>query len=120
MNRIRVLIADDHTVVRQGLRILLEGAGDMQVVGEAEDGLKAVEKTTSLHPDVVVMDLSMPFMDGIEAIREIRAKAPSIKVLVLSTYGGDELVAQSLENGATGFLIKQSAANELLKGIRET
>jgi DNA-binding NarL/FixJ family response regulator len=117
--KIKVLIADDHTVVRQGLRLLVETAGDMEVVGEADNGAKAVEEVKALRPNVVVMDLSMPHMDGMEATRQIRSKTPASKVLVLSSYSGDEMVARSIENGATGYVIKQSAANDLLKGIRE-
>jgi len=117
--KIKVLIADDHTVVRQGLRLLVEHAGDMEVVGEADNGAKAVEEAKALRPNVVVMDLSMPHMDGMEATRQIRSKTPASKVLVLSSYSGDDLVVRSIENGATGYVIKQSAANDLLKGIRE-
>jgi len=117
--KIKVLIADDHTVVRQGLRLLVEHAGDMEVVGEADNGAKAVEDAKALRPNVVVMDLSMPQMDGMEATRQIRSKTPASKVLVLSSYSGDDVVARSIENGATGYVIKQSAANDLLKGIRE-
>src|SRR5205085_2889717 len=119
MSKIRVLIVDDHTIVRQGLRVLIEQAQDMEVVGEAEDGAKAVANTSKLRPDVVVMDLSMPFMNGLEATRQIRSQAPCTKVLVLSTFSGDDLVAQSIESGAKGFLLKQSAANDLLNGIRK-
>src|SRR5947209_7234347 len=119
MKKIKVLIADDHSVVRDGLCLLLAEAEDMEVVAQAEDGAKAVAQTKKHQPDVVLMDLSMPVMDGMEATRQIRLNTPSCKVLVLSSYSEDKLVERSIENGATGFLLKQSAARELLSGIRE-
>jgi DNA-binding NarL/FixJ family response regulator len=119
MQKITVLLADDHTVVRQGLRALLIGEGDIDIVGEAGDGRAAVQMVKKLLPDVVVMDIAMPQLNGLEATRQITHSVPSTKVLVLSSYSDDEYVQQLTEAGAAGYLIKQTAANELLKAIRE-
>ncbi len=119
MKRITVLLVDDHTVVRQGLRALLEVETDLQVVGEAEDGRRAVRLAKKTLPDVVVMDVAMPMLNGYEATRQILKNVPAAKVLVLSSYGADECVDRMLEAGAVGYLIKQTAANDLLKAIHE-
>jgi DNA-binding NarL/FixJ family response regulator len=119
MKRIGVLLADDHAVVRQGLRALLEAEGDIAVVGEAENGRQAVAQAKKTLPDVVVMDVAMPSMNGLEATRQIVRNVPSSKVLVLTSYGDDDYVNQLLEAGATGYLVKQTAAADLLKAIRE-
>jgi DNA-binding NarL/FixJ family response regulator len=119
MKKIAVLLVDDHAVVRQGLRALLEAEGDMVVVGEAESGGQAVAQTKKGLPDVVVMDVAMPGMNGLEATRQIVRNVPSTKVLVLTSYGDDDYVAQLLEAGATGYLVKQTAAANLLRAIRE-
>jgi DNA-binding NarL/FixJ family response regulator len=119
MKRISVLLADDHTVIRQGLRALLSAEEDLEVIGEAENGRQAVTLARKSPPDVVVMDVAMPLLNGLEATRQIRRNNPSTKVLVLTSYGDDELVAQMMSAGATGYLIKQTAANDLLKAIRE-
>ena len=119
MKKIRVLLVDDHAVVRQGLRALLEAEGDIAVVGEAENGRQAVAQAKKTLPDVVVMDVAMPGMNGLEATRQIVRNVPSAKVLVLTSYGDDDYVAQLLEAGATGYLVKQTAAADLLKAIRE-
>jgi DNA-binding NarL/FixJ family response regulator len=119
MKRIAVLLVDDHTVVRQGLRALLEGEGDLKVVGEAENGRQAVRLAKQIRPDVVVMDVAMPVLNGIEATRQISKEIPSAKVLGLTSYGDDEYVAQLMQAGASGFLIKQTAADDLLKAIRQ-
>jgi DNA-binding NarL/FixJ family response regulator len=119
MKKIGVLLADDHAVVRQGLRALLEAEGDILVVGEAENGRKAVAQAKKILPDVVVMDVAMPGMNGVEATRQIVRNIPSAKILVLTSYGDDGYVAQLLEAGATGYLVKQTAAADLLKAIRE-
>ena len=119
MKKIGVLLVDDHAVVRQGLRALLEAEGDMVVVGEAENGRQAVAQAKKTLPDVVVMDVAMPGMNGVEATRQIVRNVPSAKVLVLTSYGDDDYVAQLLEAGATGYLVKQTAAADLLKAIRE-
>jgi DNA-binding NarL/FixJ family response regulator len=120
MRNIKVLLADDHTVVRQGLRSLLAIEEDIEIVGEAESGRQAVQMAKQLLPDVVVMDIAMPSLNGLEATRQITKELPATKVLVLSSYSDDEYVQRLTEAGAVGYLIKQSAANDLLKAIRET
>src|SRR5256886_13161198 len=119
MEKITVFLADDHTVVRQGLRALLSSEEDMEIVGEAENGRQAVQVVKKLLPDVVVMDIAMPVLNGLEATRQITRTVPSAKVLVLSSYSDDEYVQQLTEAGAAGYLVKQTAANDLLKAIRE-
>ena len=119
MKKICLLLVDDHAVVRQGLRALLEAEGDMAVVGEAENGRQAVAQAKKTLPDVVVMDVAMPGMNGLEATRQIVRNLPSSKVLVLTSYGDEDYVAQLLEAGASGYLVKQTAAADLLKAIRE-
>jgi len=119
MRKIRVLLADDHTVVRQGLRALLAAEEDMEVIGEAENGRQAVMLAKKTPPDVVVMDVAMPLLNGLEATRQILKGVPRAKVLVLTSYGDDDCVTQMMDAGASGYLIKQTAANDLLKAIRE-
>ena len=119
MKKINVLLVDDHAVVRQGLRALLEAEGDIAVVAEADNGRTAVAQTKRCEPDVVLMDVAMPGMNGVEATRQIVRNVPSTKVLVLTSYGDDDYVAQLLEAGASGYLVKQTAAADLLKAIRE-
>jgi len=119
MKRISVLLVDDHTVVRQGLRALLKSEEDLEVVGEAENGRQAVMLARKSPPDVVVMDVAMPMLNGLEATRQILKNTPSTKVLVLTSYSDDDCVEQMMRAGATGFLMKQTAANDLLKAIRE-
>jgi len=119
MKKISVLLVDDHTVVRQGLRALLSAEEDMEVVGEAENGRQAVMLAKKTPPDVVVMDVAMPLLNGCEAPRQILKSLPMTKVLVLSSYGDDECVEQLMQAGASGYLLKQTAANDLLKAIRE-
>lgn len=119
MKKISVLLADDHTVVRQGLRSLLSAEPDIEVVGEAENGRQAVQLARQLLPDVVVMDIAMPQLNGLEATRQIIGEGVATKVLVLSSYSDDEYVQQLTEAGALGYLIKQSAANDLIQAVRE-
>ncbi len=119
MQKITVLLADDHTVVRQGLRALLVVESDIEIVGEAETGRQAVQLAKQFTPDVVVMDVAMPLLNGLEATRQILKQVPHTKVLVLSSYSDDEYVQQLTEAGAAGYLVKQTAANDLLKAIRE-
>src|ERR1043165_7153098 len=119
MSKITVLLADDHTVVREGLRALLQATLDISVVGEADNGRLGGQLAPSLQPDVVVMDVVMPQLNGVEATRQILRDAPNSKVLVLSSYSDDEKVAQLIEHGAIGFLVKQAASNDLVKAIRE-
>lgn len=119
MKRISVLLADDHTVVRQGLRALLAAEPDIEVVGEAENGRQAVNLASTATPDIVVMDLAMPLLNGMEATRQIVKNQPRTKVLILSTYGEDDYVRQVTKSGASGYLLKHTAANDLLKAIRQ-
>ena len=120
MNKITVLISDDHPVVRAGLRVLLEAAGDMEVAGEAENGEQAVQRTKRLRPDVVLLDLAMPLLNGVEAVRQIAAEVSSSKVLMLSMYTDEQQVQQAMDAGATGYLSKQTAGNDLLRAVRKT
>jgi DNA-binding NarL/FixJ family response regulator len=119
MEKIKVLLADDHTVVRQGLRVLLEAETDMTVVGEADTGRQALRLAIKLAPDVVVMDVAMPLLNGLEATRQILKELPGIRVLVLSSYSDDEYVRQVAEAGAAGYLLKQTAVEDLVRAIRE-
>jgi DNA-binding NarL/FixJ family response regulator len=115
----RVLLADDHTLFREGVRSLFATEGDIEVVGEAANGAEAVRMAAELRPDVVVMDLMMPVMNGIEATRRIHAAQPEIKVLVLSMYDDEEYVQQLLAAGASGCMLKRATSDELVKALRE-
>jgi DNA-binding NarL/FixJ family response regulator len=119
MEKITVLLADDHVVVRQGLKALLAAEEGIEIVGEADNGREAVVMTKKFLPDVVVMDIAMPVLNGLEATRQITRAVPTAKVLILSSYSEDEYIQQLTEAGAAGYLVKQTAANELLKAIRE-
>lgn len=116
---ITVLLADDHTVLRQGLRKLLEDESDIEVVGEAASGRDAVALTAKLCPSVVVMDIAMPKFNGLEATRRIREKLPDAKVLILSAHADDAYVEAVMDVGAVGYLIKQTSAHSLAKAIRQ-
>jgi DNA-binding NarL/FixJ family response regulator len=116
--RIKVLVVDDHAIIREGIRALLALQRDMHVVGEAVNGQEALEKTLELSPDVVVMDIVMPVMNGLEATKRIRSKSDQAKVLMLSQYDDEENVLASSQAGAIGFVPKNSAGAELLDGIR--
>jgi DNA-binding NarL/FixJ family response regulator len=119
MKTIRTLLADDHTIVREGLCALLGADGGIEVVGEAHNGRMAVEMALALQPDVVVMDIAMPLLNGLEASRQILAASPDIKVLVLSAHSDDAYVDRVLAVGAVGFLIKQTSAQVLAQAIRD-
>jgi DNA-binding NarL/FixJ family response regulator len=114
-----ILLVDDHMVVREGLRALLATEPDLEVVGEAETGRQAVDMARQLRPNLVLMDIVMPSLNGLEATRQITKHAPSCKVLILSSYSDDEYVQRLTEVGATGYLIKHTAADELVNAIRE-
>ena len=118
-NRIRILIADDHAMVRMGLRVLLETEPDLEVVGEAKNGEAAVAEALRLRPDVVVMDLMMPRMDGIEATRELAARAPDAKVLLLTTFSTSDGLAEALAAGARGAFMKSVEDTALIAAIRK-
>jgi DNA-binding NarL/FixJ family response regulator len=119
MKQITVLLAEDHMIVREGLRALLEAEGDIAVVGEAQTGRQAVQLAKRLRPEVVVMDIAMPLLNGLEATRQIRKAVPATKVLILSAHSDDEYIRQVVLLGAAGYLIKQSSADLLSKAIRE-
>jgi DNA-binding NarL/FixJ family response regulator len=114
---VRILIADDHPLVREGIGAILEDRSDMVVVGEARDGAEALAQYRDLRPDVVLMDLQMPVMNGVEAILAIRAEFPSAHILVLTTYAGDVQAVRALKAGAIGYLLKNSLRTELLDAI---
>ena len=118
MGKIKVLIADDHTLVRQGIRSLLALAADIEIVGEAADGRQAVEKVRQLAPDVVLMDLAMPKMGGLEATRRIRKEFPATKILVVTQYDDSEYVIPVIEAGARGFVTKMASPLELASAIQ--
>jgi DNA-binding NarL/FixJ family response regulator len=116
--KIRVLVADDHTLMREGIRALIEVQPDIVVVGEAEDGHAAVRLTDELRPDVVLMDIAMPLLNGLDATRRIKRDHPEVKVLVLTMYDHDEYVRQVLAANASGYVLKKAAASELVAAIR--
>jgi len=118
MGKIRILLADDHVLVRQGTRELLEREEDMQVVAEAGDGEEAVRLAASKHPDVAIMDISMPRLNGIEATAQIKTRNPATAVLVLTAYDDDQYIFALLEAGAAGYLLKDVQASELIKAVR--
>lgn len=115
---ITVLLADDHAVVRDGLRYLLEAQADISVVGDASDGRQAVQQVKILSPDVVIMDIAMPELNGIEATRQIREISPSTRVIILSMHSTSEHIGQALGAGANGYLLKESAGVEVVKAVR--
>jgi two-component system, NarL family, response regulator LiaR len=116
---IRVLIVDDHEIVRKGIRALLATKRDIQVVGEAKDGAEAVTQAQTLHPDVILMDLMMPKLNGIQATREITSGQPGARVLVLTSFAADEQVFPAIQAGALGYLLKDSGPLELVQAIRQ-
>ena len=116
--RIRILLADDHAVLRAGLRALLNAEGDMEVVGEAANGREAVERAEELRPDVIVMDLSMPGMGGIDATKQIREKGLHARVLVLTVHAEQQYLLPVLQAGGAGYVLKQAADTELIQAIR--
>lgn len=115
---IRVMITDDHLVVREGLRLILETAADIEVVGEAVDGAECLEFIPELKPDLILMDLQMPRMDGITAIGHLRKDFPDIAIVILTTYNEDDLMIRGLQAGARGYLLKDSSRENLLDAIR--
>ena len=119
MKQITVLLADDHTIVREGFRKMLELEKDIEVVGEAEDGRQAVALAKKLRPAVVLMDIAMPLLNGLEATRQVLKLLPETKVLMLSAHSDDAYVQSATESGAVGFLLKQTSAHEVCRAIRE-
>jgi DNA-binding NarL/FixJ family response regulator len=118
MDHIRVVLVDDHPVVREGLTAMIETQSDMEVVGEAGDGQEAVQLVKRLLPDVILMDLQMPKMGGVEAIRQIRQDSDKSEVIILTTYDSDEHIFSGIEAGAKGYLLKGSSRDDLFKAIR--
>jgi DNA-binding NarL/FixJ family response regulator len=120
VKKLSILIADDHPVVRDGLRGMLESQADFEVVGEAEDGAQAIQLAAELKPEIVLMDLRMPVVDGVTAIREIKGSQAESQILVLTTYDSDADILPAIEAGATGYLLKDSSREELYGAIRAT
>ncbi len=118
MSKIRVLIADDHALVREGIAALLRLSGDIEVVGEASDGIEAVERAKKDNPDVVLMDIGMPRLGGLEATLEIKKTVPNLKIIVLTQYDDREYIARFLKAGITGYLLKKAVGSELVNAIR--
>jgi DNA-binding NarL/FixJ family response regulator len=118
-NKITVLLADDHGAFRKSLKLLIEQEGDMEVVGEAKSGREAVRLTLSLHPKVVIMDIAMPLLNGLEATRQILETSSGTRVLILSAHLDSEYIQQAMRFGASGYLFKQSSTTLLAGGIRE-
>jgi NarL family two-component system response regulator LiaR len=116
---IRLLITDDHSIVRKGIKALLATEKDMEVIGEAENGAEAVAQAAALKPDVILMDLVMPEMDGIEATRRITAEQPGTRILVLTSFAADDKVFPAVKAGALGYLLKDSTPDQLLESIRQ-
>jgi len=119
MKRITVLLAEDHMIVREGFRKMLELEDDFEVVGEAPDGRQAVALAKKYHPDVVLMDIAMPLLNGLEATRQVLKEVPATKVLMLSAHSDDAYVTNATESGASGFLLKQTSAHDVCRAIRE-
>jgi two-component system response regulator NreC len=114
---IRIILAEDHTIVRQGLARLLEDQPDLEVVGEAENGRTAVEKTLALKPDIAILDITMPLMNGIEAAKRIKKQLPETKILILSMYSHEHYIHELLETGISGYLLKDSSGRDIIKAI---
>lgn len=118
MSHIRLLLADDHAIIRAGIRLVLERQPDFEVVAEAADGREAVAQANQFHPDVVVLDLAMPNLNGIEAMRQICSNHPHVQVVVLTMHSDEEYVLRALKAGARGYVLKESAESDLIAGIR--
>ena len=116
---VNVLLADDHPIVRQGLRNLLNSEPDFMVIGEASDGLKAIQLVNNLHPDVLVVDLMMPVLNGLEVIRRAKHDLPGLRIIVLSMQNADAYVVDSIKSGASGYVLKDTGPTELIQAIRD-
>jgi two-component system response regulator NreC len=115
--KMRILLADDHTILRAGLKMMLNAQPDMDVVGEAQDGRQAIQEAQRLQPDIVLMDITMPDMNGIEATRQIKRNIPNVRVLILTMHEHDEYVFQALRAGASGYMLKEAADTELITAL---
>ena len=115
--RRKIVIAEDHTILRAGLRALLSGQNGLEVIGEAGDGREAIRKVDTLQPDLLLIDLSMPKLNGIDAIREIKSQHPEIKIIVLTVHKSEEYISAALQAGANGYMLKDASQNELLLAI---
>lgn len=118
VEKIRVILADDHTILRDGIRALLADETDIQLIGEAEDGRAAVRMACELKPDIVIMDIAMPLLNGLEATRQIKRHLPETEVLILSMHDNEEYIRQVLAAGAMGYILKDAAARELIEAIK--
>src|SRR5712671_6818472 len=114
---IRILLVDDHPIVRQGLRTLLEGRPGWEVIGEASDGLEAVDKVNELNPDVMVLDVTMPRMNGLEACRVLRRQAPKLEILFVTQHDSPQMMREAIDAGARGYVVKSNAARDLLAAV---
>ena len=119
MAKLRIVLGDDHTLIRQGLRKILEESGEWKVVGEAGDGREAVRLTLELRPDVVILDIGMPILNGIESTRQILRRLPDVRILVLSMHADEAYVVQALQAGARSYLLKDSADTDLIRGVAD-
>src|SRR5271169_3536487 len=119
MKQITVLLAEDHTIVREGFRKMLELEDDFNIVGEAQDGRQAVALVKKFHPEVVLMDIAMPLLNGLEATRQVLKAVPTTKIIILSAHSDDAYVKNATDSGALGFLLKQTSAHDVCRAIRE-
>jgi two-component system response regulator NreC len=119
VKNIKVFLADDHLLFRQGIKSLLDKVADIEIVGESSDGKEAIAKVNKLKPDVVLMDITMPIINGLEATKSIRERLPSVKILILTMHDTDQYLSGMLEAGASGYVVKTAASNELITAIRE-
>ncbi|MBL7174475.1 MAG: response regulator transcription factor [Desulfobacteraceae bacterium] len=118
MNKIKVLLAEDHTIVRKGLHSLLDKEIGIEVIGEAEDGREVIRKAEELQPDVVVMDIAMPGLNGLEATRRLKKRFPGMKIIILTVHNNEEYVLETLRAGASGYLVKKAAPTDLISAIQ--